>query len=298
MGRASSTEDKPCPLVDYLRNQNINSTLSRKLIFFEKMSKSEKLTLKSLILSLLCLFSCSVAFAQEEAEASAEEGERAAWRQALNDWAVKFEAGYTFQTGRRDRDELTLRTEAVRQLGRNNYRFIIQYLLSKLDGQTGTDRLTGNFRWRRDLSPRFFTQATTAYERDRVRLIDHRVEQNLSLGWRFLDRPQMKASLGPGLTGRYNKEQGVADDIDLLMTVFQDFSWDFSPNYRLEQEVVYSIDPDETDDYSVRLKAGLVGKLTESLNLSLRYELLFENLTAADVDRADHRFISTIGYQF
>lgn len=236
--------------------------------------------------------------AEESAGETTEAVYTSQWRQALSDWAVGIEAGYTFQTGRRDRDELSTRLQAERQLGSNNYRFIFQYLLSKLDGQTGTDRLTGNFRWRRDLSPRFFTQTLTAYERDRVRLIDHRVEQNLSLGWRFLDLPNKKASLGPGLSGRYNKESGVADDLDLLLTVFQDFTWDISSHYSFKQDVLFSIDPDKTDDYTVRLNAGLVGRVTNSLNLSLRYELLFENQTALDVNKTDHRLITTLGYQF
>jgi putative salt-induced outer membrane protein YdiY len=220
------------------------------------------------------------------------------WQEVLKEWALKFDAGYTFQSGRRDRTELSLRAEANRTLGRSGYRILAEYLLSKIDDQTGTDRIFSSFRWRRDVSEFFFTQTLTQYERDRVRLIDHRIEQNVSMGWRFLNQQSMRGSLGPGLSVRYNKEQGIADEVDMLVTLFQDFSWDIYDNLRIEQDFVTQIDPGNSDDYNFRFNAGLIGRITPQLNMSLRYQLLWENIVAPDVDKADHRVITTIGYQF
>jgi putative salt-induced outer membrane protein YdiY len=213
-------------------------------------------------------------------------------------WTGRFDVGYTWQSGRTDKSELSLRAQGDRRVGIHEYRALAEFLYGEVDGTRNAQRFTSTFRWRADLSERLFTQALTLYESDRVREIRNRVEQNVGLGYRFVKTDTMEASIVPGFTLQYTDETGVDDRWDYLASAFQDFRWRFSEAYRFEQDVAFLIDPSETDDFIVRFNAGVIGTLTESINLSIRYQYLYENETRPGLEKTDQRIIASIGYAF
>lgn len=213
-------------------------------------------------------------------------------------WTGRFDVGYTWQSGRTDKSELSLRAQGDRRVGIHEYRALAEFLYGEVDGTRNAQRFTSTFRWRADLSERVFTQALTLYESDRVREIRNRVEQNLGIGYRFLKTDTMEASIVPGFTLQYTDEAGVDDRWDYLASAFQDFRWRFSDAYRFEQDVTLLIDPSETDDFIMRFNAGIIGTLTESINLSIRYQYLYENQTRPGLEKADQRIIASVGYAF
>ncbi len=220
----------------------------------------------------------------------------------FQDWSGRFDLGYTLQSGRTDRNELTARVQLDREAGIHKYRAIGEYIYGeqKIDGDKikSSDRYGASFRWRRTLSEYFYTQSLTSYEVDQIRRIKQRAEQNLSLGYQFLDRENIDASVAPGVTAQYNRQLGVETGMNYLATAFQDINWQITEAYRFEEDSTFLIEPDDTDNYTYRFNAGLVGTMTDSINLSVRYNFVYENQVAADVDRAEHRLITSIGYSF
>ena len=216
--------------------------------------------------------------------------------------------GYTLQSGRTDRDEVSFRAQLMQTLGRSEYRFIGDFLYGKQEREKNADHYGLSLRWRRELDRRFFSQVSTSYEKDRIREIRHRVEQDFGIGYRFIDRPGFRASIGPGFTIQYDErypeepEEGVGltdeDKWNYLATVFQDVRWQMNDRYRLEQDSKVLFDPSDTGEYQYRANLGLVGKITDSISLSVRYGLTYENRTPADVASTEQRLVTALGYLF
>lgn len=231
------------------------------------------------------------AFGQEEAvEVEVEETAPA--------WTGRFDLGYTWQSGRADKNELSLRGEAERASGDDELRALAEFLYGEVDGVRNTQRFLSSFRWRRDWSERWFGQSLTLYENDRVREIRNRVEQNVGVGYRYLKTERFQGSVVPGFTLQYTDEAGVDDHWDYLASLSEDFSWTINPAYRFEQDLNFLIDPAETDDYIIRFNVGIVGTVTQSINLSVRYSYLYENDVRPGVEKSDQRIIASVGYAF
>lgn len=247
---------------------------------------------KSWISSILAMFTAFSLFAQDADEIEAEEAP------PPNPWTGRFDFGYSWQSGRTDKNELSLRGQADRSVGPNEFRLLAEFLYGEVDSVRNTQRFTSSFRWRRDFSDRFFSQVLTQYENDKIRAINHRVEQNLGVGYRYVDNERFKGSIVPGVTIQYTDERHVDNHWEYLASLSQDLTWQFNPAYRFEEEVNLLIDPSDEEDYIIRFHAGIVGTLTESINLSIRYQLLYENQVAPNVERADQRVIAAVGYAF
>lgn len=213
-------------------------------------------------------------------------------------WTGRIDFGYTWQSGRAEKSELSLRAQADRDVESDEYRALAEFLYGELEGVRNTQRFTSSFRWRRDISERVFTQTLTLYESDRIRDIRNRVEQNLGIGYRYLQSERLEGSVVPGFTLQYTDEEGVDDRWSYLASVSQDLIWRINDAYRFEEDVNVLIDPADTDDYIVRFNAGIVGTVTESINLSIRYQLLFENQVRPGVEKTDQRVIAAVGYSF
>lgn len=213
-------------------------------------------------------------------------------------WTGRFDLGYTWQSGRADKSELSLRAQADREVAPNQYRALAEFLYGELEGVRNTQRFMSSFRWRHDVSERVFTQTLTLYESDRVRDIRNRVEQNVGVGYRYVDSDRLKGTVVPGFTVQYTDEEGVDDRWSYLASLSQDLIWTINEAYRFEEDLHFLIDPADTEDYIVRFNAGIVGTLTRSINLSVRYQLLYENDVRPDVEKTDQRVIASVGYSF
>jgi putative salt-induced outer membrane protein YdiY len=213
-------------------------------------------------------------------------------------WTGRFEFGYTWQSGRAEKNEIALRAQADRKLNDSEYKALGEFLYGQAAGTRNTHRYLSNFRWRESFTPRLFTQTLSQYEADRIRGVRHRAEQNLGVGYRFLKSERLEASIVPGFTVQYTDERNLTDRWDFLASAFQDFTWRFSRAHRFEQDLNFLIDPADTDDFIVRFNAGLVGVLRQNINLSVRYQYLYENETRPGISQTDQRVITSIGYAF
>ncbi|MEX2382718.1 MAG: DUF481 domain-containing protein [Opitutales bacterium] len=214
-------------------------------------------------------------------------------------WRGQIDFGYTLHQGRTRRQEIAFRGRANRQVGANQYRATAEYIYGKQNGSKSTDRYGGEFRWRHALTENLFSQTISLYESDRVRRIDHRFEQNISLGYTVLDTDRLTASVGPGFTIQYNQASGENNLWNGLATFFQDLRWQISPNYRIEEDSTFLIDPtDGGNHYIYRLNTAFVSTRVRGIVMSIRYSFIYENEPAKEVDRIDHRLVTSIGYAF
>lgn len=213
-------------------------------------------------------------------------------------WTGRVDLGYTWQTGRADKNELSLRGQADRRIEESEYRAIGEFLYGEVEGERNTHRYLASFRWRESFTDRIFSETISLYEADRIREIRNRVEQSAGIGYRFLRSETLEGSIVPGFAVQYTDEAGESDRWDYLASLTQDFVWRINPQYRFEQDIKFLVDPGDTDDHQARFNAGIIGTMRDNINLSIRYQFLFENQTRPGVPRDDQRLITSVGYTF
>jgi putative salt-induced outer membrane protein YdiY len=230
-------------------------------------------------------------------------------------WRGQIEFGYQQKSGRQDAVSISLRAGAERTSGDNNYKADARSLYGEQNDKPNSDRYDGSFRWRHELSKRVFGQTLTSYTRDRIKLIEHNVEQNAGFGYRLYDRPRHKANVGAGLTAQYRETADLIEETSYFGEFFQDYTYRISGRLTITQDssVLYSPDErssfqvinnqavstnKEAENYRFRFNTALQGKLTERVSLNFRYEYEYDNTILDPNAKIDQRISSTIAYGF
>lgn len=216
---------------------------------------------------------------------------------SFEDWTRQLEFGMNLQSGRRDKFDYNARFNMRRRIEKNDFRFEARRYFGESDQEKTTDRLYSNFRWRRDLSPGVFYQSDTLYSSDAIKEIDVNLEQTLGLGYRLLNQKALKVSTGAGLSGRYREDNVDNGNTNYLLDVFQDLDYRLGSRLRLTQEFRIALPPDERSEYEYEFQAGIVSKVTDSLHLSVRYQLEYDRSLPED-RREDQRIVSSVGIDF
>jgi putative salt-induced outer membrane protein YdiY len=201
------------------------------------------------------------------------------------------------QSGRRDKFDYNARFNVRRRIEKNDFRFEARRYFGESDQGKTTDRMYSNFRWRRDLSPGVFYQTDTLYSSDAIKEIDVNLEQTLGLGYRLLNQKALKVSTGAGLSGRYREDNVDNGNTNYLLDVFQDLDYRLGSRLRFTQEFRIALPPDERSEYEYEFQAGMVSKVTDSLHLSIRYQLEYDRSLPED-RREDQRIVSSVGIDF
>lgn len=234
---------------------------------------------------------------------------------AFPPWRGKVEFGFLQQTGRKDTLQVSLRGDAEKIAGENTYRVEARALYGEQYKETTSDRYDGQFRWRHELSPRTFSQVQSSYTRDQVKLIDHNIEENVGLGYKFIQKPRHTVNAGFGVTAQYRDAAGVESGITYLGEFFQDYTYKLTGRLSILQDSSISYSPDERsryatvgsssvriDDgatnYRLRFNSALQGKMTDRISLNLRFEYEFDNAILDPKAKVDQRITSSIGYGF
>lgn len=230
-------------------------------------------------------------------------------------WKGKMEFGFLNQSGRREVLNASLRAEAERKTGPDNFRALGRYFYGENDNKVASDRQDASFRWRHDISGRIFAQSLTSYTRDQITQIDINLEQNGSMGYQVLQSEAQKATIGAGLTMQYREAEGFNSGVNYLGEVFQDYSYKINGRLTLTQAINALYSPnsrvrlissatslnkltDEAENYKVRFNSALQGKMSERISLNLRYEYEYDNAILDKNGRTDQRITSSVGYAF
>lgn len=229
-------------------------------------------------------------------------------------WRRQVEFGFSQQSGTTPKEDLTLRTQLDGRVGANTYRGTARFLRAETDDQTVTDRREADFRWRRELGKRVFTQTLTTYAADDVRGIDLSLEQQLGGGYRLLDAPRHKANLGLGLVVQHLDREAFTGTTAVLGSLFQDYTLSLGQRVKLTQETnvlvaegggfsaqggrSQVVAPPSNGSFRVRFSSVAESKLNAHLSLKLRYEYDYDRSVADTELRAEQRITTSLGYHW
>lgn len=209
----------------------------------------------------------------------------------------QLEFGLTTQSGRRERSDVSLRTTLERITATNEMRLLGRYLYGESDGTRVTDLLGATFRFRQNLSPRMFGQAESRYEQDSIKQIDAEFSQSIGVGRNLIEREGLKLSVGGGTAARFRDTPTQDSEWTYLVDGFQDLVYSINSRLKITQDLSVLMAPFQDDAFLVKLNASLTSRLTNTLNMSMRYEFEYDRSLIPE-NRDNQRIVTSIGYAF
>jgi putative salt-induced outer membrane protein YdiY len=212
-------------------------------------------------------------------------------------WVRRLEFGFTSQSGGSKKSDMALNFEAGRRGKRSEARFLARYLFGESNDQQTSDLLESSLRLRRNLSENTFAQSSTRVSRDTIKQIDLDAEQGIGLGRNVLNTDSLILAFGAGAAARYRDETVEPGGWAYLVDGFQDMRYEINSRLSIVQDLSMVVAPTNSDDYKIRLNAALTGKVTESFNMSMRYEYEYDRSLALDL-RDNQRIVTALVYVF
>lgn len=222
-------------------------------------------------------------------------------------WRTKLEFGLNHEDGVKETVRYNLFAQSEKTIGRHNLRATGRLTYSKQDRKATTDRTEAGFRWRQSFPNKTFTQTQTTYYRDQVSGIDTNIDQNAGIGYGLFETPRLDFNVGIGLTGQYREADNLEDNTGALAEFFQDQTLKLNDSTKLVQSLNVQYWPNsplvattarDEENLKWRFSTALIGKLSESMSLNLRYEYSYDNAIANRDARANQRITSSLGYLF
>ena len=214
-----------------------------------------------------------------------------------HDWKREVEFGFNTQSGRSEKTNILARFQMGKRTAADNYRLRSRYLYGESNDEESTNTITSNFRWRRDISPTLFGQSLTSYSNDQIKRVDHDVSQGFGVGRKFVPNDKIKFSLGSGATARYRDEEEMKPEWEYLIDAFQELSIDISSRLQITQDMLLFVSPEDSNNYTVLLNAALVGRVTEKIKMTMRYEYEYDG-SLLPPNRTNQRVLTSLGYIF
>jgi putative salt-induced outer membrane protein YdiY len=218
-------------------------------------------------------------------------------------WRGKIEFGFQQQSGRRDTVDFSLRADAERAKGPNDFKAIGRMFYGRQDHQVSYERYDASARFRHEFTKRTFAQSLTSYATDYIKKIDMNIEQNIGAGYRVVQRARHVINVGAGGTLQARESDGAPTETTVLGEIFQDYTYRFNGHLSFLQDTDLLYSPKsvsngrhDVSNYRFRFNSALQGKLTERVSLNLRYEYEFDNTVPDMAQKEDRRITSSIGY--
>ena len=221
----------------------------------------------------------------------------------LRGWKTSFRFGLTARRGH-DSDstvDLALRSNKIDAKKREyqfEFRFYRKDNVLSDDMRTVTDNnLTGEFRIRHTIHPRWFLQSNTRYYRDPVVNLLHEGTQTGGAGYWLLAGDRLKLSAGPALGVQYT-EYTTESGWHFVAGLYQDLQWQLLESFRIREEVYYIQDPWNAANHAVRLNLEVTQQLSRILSLSFSWDYAFEGEVGGNITQNQNRLGMNLGVHF
>ncbi|MDP0499852.1 MAG: DUF481 domain-containing protein [Verrucomicrobiota bacterium JB022] len=218
-------------------------------------------------------------------------------------WNNSIDVGLTLEDNKTDKTKILLALETKRKFTDIELTLYGQYRYDQSKTQEGVtstteDKFETYFRYRHDISDRLFFQSRTDYKTDAVSAIDYEVQENLGVGYRWLDSERWKASITPSVGYQLRKYTVQEDDDQAIATLFQDLEYQISSRLKFKESATYKANLQNMEDYSLDFIAELENRLAAYLNLKLRYEWHFDQAIDGRIEKDQKIFNVTMGADF
>lgn len=218
-------------------------------------------------------------------------------------WKNSIDVGFTLEDNVTDKSTILLVGETRKKFSNYDLTLYAQYRRSELQPQDkpryiSEDKFQSYFRYRHDISKRYYVQSQTDFRFDRVAGIEQEYRENLGLGYRWLDSARWKATVTPSLGFQYREYEKLPSDDEFIATLFQDIEYKISSRLKVNESLSYQIDIADPEDFSVDFKATLENRLAAYLNMKLTYEWHYDQTIGGLSEKNQQILNLTFGADF
>ncbi|MDX2110463.1 MAG: DUF481 domain-containing protein [Verrucomicrobiota bacterium] len=222
----------------------------------------------------------------------------------LENWKSRLSAGYVWQSAEASRKDFTLRFTTERKMADTSELLAEarwDYGWQSAENQPAVinrDTYSGNFRYRHNWADRVFVQLNTRYQRDAVKQLDHDLDQNLGMGWKFIKTARIEASFTPAITAKYLSVEQQTTGWKFMTTAFQDFRYKITDKVSFIEEARYSIEPQNSMNWTLDISTKLEAKITNRLGVMFLWEYNYNSIVGKTIDKGQQRATSGMFYEF
>ena len=161
-----------------------------------------------------------------------------------------------------------------------------------------TDKYGAGATYEYDIREPFFLRGSERALVDRVKKIDLQNDLNLLMGWRALEEEDYSLDLAVGPGARYLKTSSADGQWDPLVTFSQDAFYQFNQSVRFDEEIIYSVDPTDTGNYSMLFEISASIRLTPFAEPKLIYRNSYDSTVGEGGVKREESFLLALAVPF
>jgi putative salt-induced outer membrane protein YdiY len=221
-------------------------------------------------------------------------------------WHTLLGAGLTYASGNTNAATLTAKADAVRATEDDKWTLYGEALRARTDDVTTGNRirLSGRYDW--NLTQHVFTLASLDLERDTLAELSRRTTVNGGLGYKLIDRDELRTSVFGGLgytEDRYLAPQEVDGETRMRFgrptaLLGEESAHKFSASTSASQRLVVNADLKETREYRAQWDASLGVAMTSTINLTVGLSVRYDSARGNGVKATDTLFTTGIAMKF
>lgn len=240
-------------------------------------------------LTLAALFASGAAFADDLPKPDGQ------WRGSLG-------AGLNVTRSTTDSLNLNLAADAVRATTQDQWNFGAGLLYGSSKDADGVETTSANQgrlggRYAYNLNPRLFGFGSLDLNYDRLQEIDFRSVAAGGLGYRIVDTPVHRFEVSGGLTYNHTRYVDETENVAELLLA-EESNHQLSAGTTLRQRFAAFPNLTDSGEYRLQFSAGLVTKITRTLNLTVTLTDNYQSNPQPGIDRNELLFITGISVDF
>jgi putative salt-induced outer membrane protein YdiY len=207
--------------------------------------------------------------------------------EAPDSWKGNLRMGMNISSGDKQWTETALRGSLeIKEKGSQNfYRVTGSYTYRETERSNGdvyisTDRYDGTFTYRRSLENDWFFQNALGARADKVKGIEHEIQDTIGIGYRFrpIEKFEILVGGGGGVEDYQTRDDTTRDGFSFsVMNVFEEMTWRPFERTSVVQKLNYYWNPEDSEQYNYIVTAALQVRLTDLLGLEFSYNQNYDN---------------------
>lgn len=221
-------------------------------------------------------------------------------------WRAWLNTGFTHTTGNTRASTLTLKTDIVRATEIDKWTLYGEALRARSDGQISGNRarLGGRYDWY--LSPRLFSFGSLDFERDTVAELDRRVAVGVGLGYRLVDRDELRFSVLGGLShaaDRFAAPRLVENELRSSFErptalLGEESSHKLTATTSASQRLIVNTDLDGRGAARAQWDANMAVAMTQTISLTIGLNVRYDSAPPPGLKHTDTLFTTGIAMKF
>ncbi len=212
-------------------------------------------------------------------------------------WSTTGSIGLALAKGNSDSIAVSAALDSAYRQERNETFLSAAYTFSENNGNTSADSVRASIQHNQLLTGKFFAGANIGYLRDEIADVSYRLTPAITAGYYLIKNDSMTLSLeaGPGFT--FEEIGGISDDFFSIYAA-QKFTWELNDRMTLNQSIVGTFDPSNSNNYFLVANAFLDTDITSNLAWRLAASYVYDNTPATGFQEDDTTLTTGITVKF